>query len=75
MPDLELNEITVSTGELCGSVYLDQGFLAYVERKLDTRLSLESRQSVSHSLVAGFITCVLTPAGSFTFQNRSEPSK
>jgi hypothetical protein len=47
MPDLQLHEITCSTGDTCGSIYLDRGFLDFVERKLGLALSLESRQNVS----------------------------
>ena len=45
MPFLELDQITLSSGELCGSVYLDQKFLAYVEQKLG-KLSVQVRNDV-----------------------------
>jgi hypothetical protein len=49
MPNLELDEVTVSCGELCGSVYLDLAFLHYVEKKVG-KLPVETRNDVRYSL-------------------------
>ena len=49
MPNLELDEVTVSHGELCGSVFLDQDFLSYVESKIG-RLGTETRNNVRSTI-------------------------
>ena len=46
MPKLELDEVAISDGDLCGSVFLDKEFLEYVEEKLKTRLSENIRHDV-----------------------------
>jgi len=46
MPKLELDEVAISDGDLCGSVFLDKEFLEFVEEKLETRLSENIRYDV-----------------------------
>jgi hypothetical protein len=48
LPDLELDEVTISSGELYGSVYLDQAFLAYVKNKVGRLSSSETRKDVGN---------------------------
>lgn len=50
MPKLELDEVAISDGDLCGSVFLDKEFLEYVEEKLETRLS----ENIRHDVLAQF---------------------
>ena len=38
MPRLELDEVAISDGDLCGSVFLDKEFLEHVEKKVGSRL-------------------------------------
>ncbi|KAF2649130.1 actin-like ATPase domain-containing protein [Lophiostoma macrostomum CBS 122681] len=45
MPDLELEEIAISNGDLCGSVFLDREFLAHVEKRIG-RLPEDAIQGV-----------------------------
>jgi hypothetical protein len=55
MPDLRLEEIAVSNGQLCGSVFLDREFLLYVESKIGS-LGSEDRQTVSRTLKPFYVS-------------------
>ena len=46
MPILELDEVAISDGDLCGSVFLDKEFLEHVEKKVGSRLPEDTRHGV-----------------------------